>query len=110
MGYIGGMDPRLLQALAEPNRLRIVELLQEQPRSVNDIAQALSMHQPQVSKHLHTLSAAGFVQVRPAAQRRIYALQSKPFEQLDAWLQRFARHQHRQLDKLEVYLRKVERK
>lgn len=80
------MDPEVLAALAEPNRLRIVELLSAAPRPVGEIAAALALRQPQVSKHLRTLERAGLVVVHPLAQRRIYALRREPLRALGAWL------------------------
>jgi DNA-binding transcriptional ArsR family regulator len=83
------MNTMTLSALAEPNRLRIVELLRDKPRSVGEIAGKLRMRQPQASKHLRVLSEAGWVEVRPHAQQRIYRLQAKQFEEFDKWLQTF---------------------
>ena len=59
------MDTDLLKALAEPNRLRIVELLLERPHAVLDIAERLGLQQPQVSKHLKVLVDAGLVGTFP---------------------------------------------
>ena len=78
-----------LRALAEPNRLHIVELLRHGPRPVGDMVHRLRLRQPQVSKHLRVLSAAGLVDVRVDAQRRIYALRPAPLQQLDAWLETY---------------------
>ncbi len=64
-----------LRALAEPNRLHIVELLRDGPRPVGDMVQRLRLRQPQVSKHLRVLSAAGLVYVRVDAQRVILSTQ-----------------------------------
>jgi len=58
-------------ALAEPTRLSIVELLRDGPRPVNDIGERLRLNQPQVSKHLRVLKAAGLVDVQPRAQQRL---------------------------------------
>jgi DNA-binding transcriptional ArsR family regulator len=80
-----------LRALAEPNRFQIVELLRDGPRPVGDMVDRLGLRQPQVSKHLHVLSAAGLVDVRVDAQRRIYALRPAPLQELEAWLERFRR-------------------
>jgi DNA-binding transcriptional ArsR family regulator len=80
-----------LRALAEPNRLRIVELLRHGPRPVGDVAHRLRLRQPQVSKHLRVLSDAGLVGVRVDAQRRIYALCPAPLQQLERWLERYHR-------------------
>jgi uncharacterized protein YndB with AHSA1/START domain/DNA-binding transcriptional ArsR family regulator len=83
------MDSRLLVALAEPNRMRIVELLGEFPRSVGEIATRLDMRQPQVTKHLQRLERAGLVEMHPLGRRRIYALQREPLRDLRDWLTRF---------------------
>ena len=78
-------------ALAEPNRFRIVELLRSGPRPVNDIGERLQLNQPQVSKHLRVLKAAGLVDVQPRAQQRLYELRAQPLHQLHAWLERYRR-------------------
>lgn len=83
------MDPRLLAALAEPNRLRIVELLGESPRAVGEIATRLELRQPQVTKHLQTLERTGLVEMHPLGRRRIYALRRERLRDLRDWLTRF---------------------
>lgn len=84
------MDSRLLAALAEPNRLRIIELLGEAPRPVGEIATTLGVRQPQVTKHLQTLERAGLVEVHPLGRRRIYALRRERLRELHDWLSGFA--------------------
>lgn len=76
-------------ALAEPNRLRIVELLRSGARSVNQIGERLDLRQPQVSKHLRVLREAGLVDVEPRAQQRVYGLRAQPLQQLHGWLERY---------------------
>jgi uncharacterized protein YndB with AHSA1/START domain/DNA-binding transcriptional ArsR family regulator len=83
------VDPGLLAALAEPNRLRIVELLGESPRPVGEIARRLELRQPQVTKHLQTLERSGLVEVHPLGWRRIYALRRERLRELDEWLSGF---------------------
>lgn len=90
-----------LTALAEPNRLRIVELLRDRPRPVGEIAERLRLRQPQVSKHLRVLSDAGLVDVRPVAQQRIYRLRPEPFDELDTWLETFRASMSDRMDRLE---------
>ena len=77
-----------LQALAEPNRFQIVELLRAGPRPVGEMVERLGLQQPQVSKHLRVLSEAGLVDVRVDAQRRIYALRPEPQNALESWVER----------------------
>lgn len=65
-------DP--FDALGDPNRRAIVELLAEAPRSVGQLADALPISRPAVSRHLRLLRNAGLVTEEPAGTRRIYAL------------------------------------
>ena len=99
-----------LTALAEPNRLRIVELLREGPRPVGKIAAALQLRQPQVSKHLRVLSEAGLVEVHPSAQQRIYRLRAEPFAALDAWLESYRRFKEASYDRLDERLQALHTK
>jgi DNA-binding transcriptional ArsR family regulator len=91
-------------ALAEPNRLRIVELLRDAPLTVGEIADRLGLQQPQVSKHLRILSDAGLVEVHPIANRRIYKLRPDPLKELDFWLKSFRRVWDVRFDRMEDYL------
>ena len=100
------MDTTTFNALADPNRLKIIELLRGQPHSVNEVALLLKLRQPQVSKHLQTLAKAGLVTVQPIAQQRIYALQPEPFVQLEDWASSFQQFWSQRLDNLENYLKK----
>ena len=94
-------------ALAEPNRLQIVELLRHRPLPVGQIAERLRLGQPQVSKHLRVLSEAGLVQVRPLAQQRIYALRAEPLKELDDWLGKYRRTWGDRFDRMDDVLREL---
>jgi len=97
-------------ALAEPNRLQIVELLRHRPLPVGQIADRLRLGQPQVSKHLRVLSAAGLVQVRPVAQQRIYALRAEPLKELDDWLEKYRRLWGERFEQLDDVIRDLQDK
>jgi DNA-binding transcriptional ArsR family regulator len=100
----------MLSALAEPNRLRIIEHLRAGPRTVGEIAARLQIRQPQVSKHLRVLSDAGLVEVRPSAQQRIYQLRTEPFQALDAWLESYRSLKEASYDRLEEQLQELQAK
>jgi len=89
MSKSGGVDAALFAALSEPNRLRIVRLLGAAPRPVGEIALALELRQPQVTKHLQTLERAGLVTMHPLGQRRIYSLERESFRRLAEWASTF---------------------
>ena len=93
-----------LEALAEPNRRRIVELLRNGSLPVNEIVRRLGLPQPLVSKHLRVLKDAGLVYVTAAGQQRLYDLQAVPFQQLDEWALSFRRLWEERLDRLDQYL------
>jgi DNA-binding transcriptional ArsR family regulator len=98
-----------LNALAEPNRLHIVEMLRERPCTVNEIVARLHLGQPLVSKHLRVLREAQLVRARPQAQQRVYQLQAEPLEELDAWLEPFRRLWQDRLEVLDDYLQEMKR-
>jgi DNA-binding transcriptional ArsR family regulator len=79
----------VFETLADPSRLRIVELLHDGEQPVNDLVERLEIHQSGVSRHLRILQEAGFVQVRPQGQQRLYSLRPERFQELDEWLERY---------------------
>ena len=95
------------RALAEPNRLQIVELLLTGPRPVGDMVDQLGLRQPQVSKHLRVLSEAGLVDVRVDAQRRIYALRPAALQELEVWLERYRRLWEENYQRLDAVLEEL---
>jgi DNA-binding transcriptional ArsR family regulator len=96
-----------LTALAEPNRLRIVELLREGPRTVGDIGVVLHLAQPQVSKHLRVLKQARLVAVEPRAQQRLYALRGEPLRELDEWLEGYRELWEERMDQLDELIEEL---
>ncbi|WP_084411146.1 ArsR/SmtB family transcription factor [Paenibacillus glacialis] len=104
------MNATVMSALAEPNRLQIVELLRESPLTVGEIAERLGLRQPQASKHLRVLSEAGIVEVQAVANRRIYKLRPNPFKELDAWLESYRRMWEERYDRLDEYLLEMQSK
>ncbi|MFG0216467.1 ArsR/SmtB family transcription factor [Brevibacillus porteri] len=109
-GMNPGMDMATLTALAEPNRMKIVELLRDGPLTVGEIAEQLGLRQPQASKHLKVLSDNGIVDMKAEANRRIYKLRPEPFQALDSWVKSFQRVMEERFDNLEDYLRELQNK
>src|SRR5690348_3837956 len=77
-------DP--FEALGDPNRRAILELLGAQGRSVREIADALPISRPAVSRHLRLLKEAGLVTEEPRGTRRIYRLHAEGVEAVQAYL------------------------
>jgi DNA-binding transcriptional ArsR family regulator len=104
-GYLDRMQAAVFNALGEPNRLQIVELLRTSSFAVGEIAETLRIRQPQVSKHLKVLAASGIVRVEPRARQRIYHLQAEPFDRIARWIDSFEHLWGVRLDSLGDYLR-----
>jgi DNA-binding transcriptional ArsR family regulator len=96
--------------LGDPVRRRILELLSEGERSSGDVVDVVSAEfgigQPAVSMQLKVLRESGFATVRADGRRRIYAIDSAPLAQVDAWLSPFRRFWEHRLDALETELRR----
>jgi len=87
-------------ALADPTRVRILDLLSRRERSVGELVDQFDLTQPAVSQHLRVLKEAGLVASRAEAQRRVYSINPAPLRQLDRWLQRYRKFWAQELDSL----------
>ena len=94
------------EALADPTRRRIVELVSEGERSAGEIASAFAISRPGVSKHLRVLREHGVIRSRSDGTRRLYSLDSEGLVELDDWIRRFWTNR---LDALETELRRGRR-
>ena len=92
------------EALAEPHRRRILDLLLDHPRSVGELVAETGLSQPGTSKHLRVLRDAGLVRAEKDAQRRVYALNAQALAELIAWVEPYRRAMAAQLDALERHL------
>jgi DNA-binding transcriptional ArsR family regulator len=98
-----------LEALADPTRRRIVELLAEGERSAGAVAAEFSVSRPAVSRHLRVLRESGLVQSRESGTSRVYSLDPAPLQELDAWLARYRGFWAQRLDALDTQLRRARR-
>ena len=93
-----------MEAVAEPRRREILDLLLAGDRAVGELVEVVGLSQPAVSKHLKVLREAGLVTVTADAQRRVYSLAPEPLHELDAWLAPYRRLWSGRLDALERHL------
>ena len=93
-----------LQALGEPSRQAILDLLRDGERTVGDLVGRLDLSQPAVSKHLRVLRHAGVVEARADGQRRLYRIRPEPLAELDQWLATYRQLWTTHLDRLEAHL------
>lgn len=92
------------EALAEPHRRQILDLLRTRDRLAGELVDQLGLSQPGVSKHLRVLRDVGLVNVRRDGQRRWYGLRPEPLAEVDAWLAPYRVFWSDRLDALERHL------
>jgi DNA-binding transcriptional ArsR family regulator len=91
-------------ALANPVRREILVQLRAGPRTVGDLARGFEIGRPAVSEHLQVLRRATLIREEPRGRERYYHLDPRPLEQVDDWLEGFARYWKKRLDALERLL------
>ena len=99
-----------LAALADPIRRRTIELLSRRPHRAGELAGALGVTRPTMSKHLRTLRDGGLVVDTPPASDtrvRIYQLRRESFNELSRWLDRTERGWAEQLDAFSAFVDEV---
>jgi DNA-binding transcriptional ArsR family regulator len=97
-------------AIAEPQRRQIVDLLKRGEFAVNDIAESLDLKQPQTSKHLRVLKEVGLVTVRKDGKQRLYKLNSQELKPVFEWVQSFEYLWHERFERLDDYLMQLQQK
>lgn len=98
----------VFNAIAEPQRRAILELLTQGELSVNEIANALDLNQPQASKHLRVLHEVELVDVRREGRQRIYELQSDSLKPIHEWVRQFEQFWSARFDRLDTYLQTLQ--
>jgi DNA-binding transcriptional ArsR family regulator len=99
----------VLHAVADQSRRTVLDILRDHPATAGELADALPIARPGVSRHLRVLREAGLVDVRQEAQRRIYSLRPDALAEVDEWLGSYrALWQHR-LDALHTEISRGKR-
>ena len=98
-----------LEALSDPTRRQIVELLAERERNAGEIAAEFPVSRPAVSRHLRVLREHGLVRTRTEGQQRIYSLDPGPLIELDEWLTHYRAFWTNRLDALDTQIRRARR-
>ena len=96
-------------AVAEPRRREILDVLAGGERPVNDLVRALGIAQPQVSKHLRVLREVGVVDVRDAGRQRLYRVNGHALKPIHDWVKEYERSWSDRFDQLDVVLAELEK-
>jgi DNA-binding transcriptional ArsR family regulator len=96
-------------AVAEPRRRQILDVLAGGERPVNDLVRVLGMAQPQVSKHLRVLREVGAVEARDEGRQRLYRLNGRALKPIHDWVQRYEDSWTERFEELDVVLEDLKR-
>src|ERR671916_206650 len=94
-------------AVAEPRRRQILDLLAGGERPVNEVVRLLGLAQPQVSKHLRVLREVGAVEVREDGRQRLYRLNGQALQPIHDWVKSYERTWSGRFDELDVVLNEL---
>ena len=94
-------------AVAEPRRRQLLDVLAEGERPVNSLVALLGLPQPQVSKHLRVLREVGLVTVREEGRQRLYRLNGEPLKPIHEWVSNYERMWTERFKQLDVVLEEL---
>ena len=97
-------------AVAEPRRRQILDVLAGGERPVNELVHTLGLTQPQVSKHLRVLREVGVVDVRDEGRQRVYRLNGYALKPIHDWVKSYERSWSERFDQLEAVLEELKEK
>jgi DNA-binding transcriptional ArsR family regulator len=97
-------------AVAEPRRRQILDVLAGGERPVNDLVRRLGVAQPLVSKHLRVLREVGLVTVRDEGRQRMYRLNGRSLKPIHDWVKNYERTWAERFDRLDVVLEELKEK
>ncbi len=101
-------DP--FNAIAEPKRRALIEVLAGREMTVNQIVQRVGWNQPTVSKHLGVLKQVGIVSERKEGRHRVYNVNAAQLKPIKEWVVQFEQFWNHSLDQLEDYLNELQSK
>ncbi|MBD3616211.1 MAG: winged helix-turn-helix transcriptional regulator [Gracilimonas sp.] len=103
------MPQDVFQAIADPTRREIIDLLAGQSMPVNDVARQFEMSRPAVSKHIKILNECGLVVIRKEGRKRYCRADTRKLQEVIEWAYRYRKFWNEKLDALEAALAEDER-
>ena len=97
------------QAIADPTRRAIIELIAEEPRNLNAIAENFDMSRQAVSLHIKLLTECGLIRMRQEGRERFCEVQLEKLSEVSFWVHQYRQHWDNKLNSLEKYLRHLQK-
>ncbi len=96
------------QAIADPNRRAILQLLARQKFTLNDLAGHFGISRPAVSKHIRILAECGLVRIHPRGRQRICEARLQGLDEVTGWIEQSRRLWKGRLDRLDEFLQELQ--
>lgn len=98
----------VFQAIADPNRRAIIQLIARQPLTFNGVAEHFSVSRPAIAKHIRILEACGLLVVTQKGRERYCEPRLEKLQEVSAWVEAYRGFWHQKLDQLEPFLAEPE--
>ena len=105
------MDKRrdVFQAIADPTRREIINLLATQTLNLNGIAEYFDSSRPTISEHIKILTECGLIRIKQQGRERYCSVKLKPLSEVSTWVEKYRKHWESHLDNLDSYLNKLKK-
>jgi DNA-binding transcriptional ArsR family regulator len=100
----------VFQAIADPTRREIIDLLAQQPMNLNGVAEHFQVTRPAISNHIRILNECGIVQIEQVGRERICRIQPDHLKQVSDWAGKYEELWTRKIDSFEKYLYELKSK
>ena len=97
------------QAIADPTRRAIINMISSKPQNVNSIAEEFDVSRQAISLHVKILTDCGLIVIRQQGRDRFCEAQLDKLSEVSVWVDQYRQHWERKLDALETYLEKIKK-
>ena len=97
------------QAIADPTRRAIINMIADQPHNVNSIAEKFDVSRQAISLHIKILTDCGLITIKQHGRYRFCEAQLDQLSEVSAWVDQYRQHWESKLDALEKYLEKLKK-
>lgn len=98
----------IFQAIADPTRREIIQLLSQQPLNLNAVAENFNVSRPAISKHVKILDECGLLNIHKDGRQRICIIQVDKLKEVSVWVEQFRKLWENRLDNLDFYLNQIQ--
>ena len=100
----------VFQAIADPTRREIINMIAHQTLNVNAVAEKFDISRPAISKHMRILEECGLVMIIPKGRERFCEAKLNKLNEVSDWVEQYREFWNKKLDALEIYLEQIQQK